>query len=90
VGFYRREGIFYILLLHFQTDTYVLRVFLSIQQYGIHVVRVYRVNQEYAYLYENREQDSRTLAEPLTNVHDGLGIFTAFSYEEVFIEVTKK
>jgi hypothetical protein len=74
----------------FKTDTYVLRIFLSIQQYGTHVVRVYRVNQEYADLYENREQDSRSLAEPLTNVHNGLGIFTAFSYEEAIFEVVKQ
>ncbi|MBN2519104.1 MAG: DUF4249 family protein [Bacteroidales bacterium] len=64
----------------FQTDTYVLRTFMSIQQYGLHQVKVYRVNQEYVDLYERREQDSRNLTEPLTNVKNGLGIFTAFSY----------
>jgi len=74
----------------FKTDTYILRIFLSIQQYGRHAVKVYRVNQEYADLYESREQDSRSLAEPLTNVGNGLGIFTAFNYEEVMINIVKQ
>ena len=74
----------------FITDTYIIRVFLSVQQYGTHRVRLYSVNQEYADLYENREQDSRNLTEPLSNVENGLGIFTAFSYDEAFFEVVKK
>ena len=47
--------------------------------YGKHIVRVYRVNQEYADLYGSREQDSRELNEPLTNINGGLGIFSAFN-----------
>ena len=46
---------------------------------GTHEVRVYRVNQEYADLYENREQDSRDLNEPPSNVSGALGIFSAFN-----------
>ena len=46
---------------------------------GAHEVRVYRVNQEYADLYENREQDSRDLNEPPSNVDGALGIFSAFN-----------
>lgn len=74
----------------FITDTYIIRVFLSVQQYGTHRVKLFRVNHEYADLYENREQDSRNLTEPLSNVHNGLGIFTAFSYDEAYFEVVKK
>jgi hypothetical protein len=56
-----------------------------LEKYGKHVVKVYSVNEEYANLFENRSQDSRNLSEPVTNVRNGLGIFTAFSYaEEVF------
>jgi hypothetical protein len=47
------------------------------------------VNQEYADLYENRQQDSRNLTEPLSNVNNGLGIFTAFSYDVAYFEVVK-
>ena len=52
---------------------------MSLTHLGKHVVRVYRVNQEYADLYGTREQDSRELNEPLTNINGGLGVFSAFS-----------
>jgi hypothetical protein len=72
------------------TDRYILGFLSSIQQYGKHKVKVYRVNKEYAYLFENREQDSRYLTEPYTNVNNGIGIFTAFSYAEASFEVIKQ
>jgi hypothetical protein len=62
----------------------------SLEKYGEHRIKVYRVNQEYVDLYENRQQDSRNLTEPLTNVVNGLGIFTAFNYQEAFFLVEKK
>lgn len=55
--------------------------------YGDHVVKVYRVNQEYADLYESRDQDSRDLNEPLTNINGGLGIFSAFNSNDVYFEL---
>jgi hypothetical protein len=54
---------------------------------GKHKIMLYRVNQEYVDLYKSREQDSRSLNEPLTNVKDGLGIFTAFASDSLFIDV---
>jgi hypothetical protein len=62
----------------------------SLENYGMHRVKLYRVNQEYADLYENRQQDSRNLTEPLTNIKNGLGIFTAFSYAEATFNVIRK
>lgn len=56
---------------------------------GRHRVRIYRVNKEYADLYRSREQDSRQLNEPLTNVVNGLGIFTAVNSDSVFFEVIR-
>jgi uncharacterized protein YcfL len=56
---------------------------------GQHQVRVFRVNQEYADLYESREQDSRDLNEPLTNINNGLGIFSAFNSQTAFFEVIR-
>jgi len=61
----------------------------NLSYYGRHRVKVYRVNQEYADLYESRMQDSRDLNEPLTNIHNGLGIFSAFNSTEAFFMVTK-
>lgn len=54
---------------------------------GRHKVTVYRVNQEYVNLYKSRQQDSRSLNEPQTNVKNGLGIFTAFASDSLFINV---
>ena len=53
---------------------------------GKHIVKVYRVNQEYADLYQSRDQDSRDLNEPLTNIEGGLGIFSAFNCDSVFFD----
>lgn len=53
---------------------------------GKHRVKVYRVNQEYADLYQSRNQDSRDLNEPLTNIVNGLGVFSAFNSESVYFD----
>ena len=53
---------------------------------GKHRVKIYRVNQEYADLYQSRNQDSRDLNEPLTNIVNGLGVFSAFNSDSVFFD----
>jgi hypothetical protein len=55
----------------------------SLAYYGLHRVKVYHVNTEYAALYESRQQDTRDLNEPATNVRNGLGVFSAFSSRSV-------
>lgn len=62
----------------------------ELKYWGKYVVKVYRVNQEYADLYENLKQDSRDLNEPPSNINNGLGIFSAFNSELVYFEVVKK
>jgi hypothetical protein len=57
---------------------------------GRHRVRVYRINQEYADLYESRQQDSRDLNEPLTNIENGLGVFSAFSSSVAYFTVIQE
>ncbi|MCX6136648.1 MAG: DUF4249 family protein [Ignavibacteriales bacterium] len=59
----------------------------SIQYTGQHKIVLYKVNQEYVNLYTSRQQDSRSLNEPLTNVKNGMGIFTAFASDSTFINV---
>ncbi len=54
---------------------------------GKYEITLYRVNQEYVNLYASRQQDSRSLNEPLTNVNNGLGIFTAFASDSTFVNV---
>jgi len=59
----------------------------NLTYYGKHAAILYRVNQEYADLYESRNQDSRNLNEPLTNINNGLGVFSAFASDTVYFEV---
>jgi len=70
-------------------DTYLIQPF-SLEQYGTHQIILYSVNQEYVDLYQTANQDSRDLNEPLTNVQNGLGVFTAFSSDTVWLEVVKR
>ena len=67
-------------------DEYIISLF-SVTHYGRHKAKVYSVNQEYVDLYSTRQQDTRDLNEPLTNVVNGLGVFTAFNSESAFFEV---
>jgi hypothetical protein len=60
----------------------------NIRYTGAYRVYVYRVNQEYADLYRSRAQDTRTLNEPLTNIQNGLGVFSAFASDSVGFYVT--
>lgn len=57
---------------------------------GLHSVKVYHVNKEYADLYKSRAQDSRTLSEPLTNIKGGLGVFSAFASDSAVFTVRKQ
>ncbi len=59
----------------------------SILYTGLHILRLYHVNKEYADLYRSREQDSRALNEPLTNVRNGLGIFSAFASDSLSFSI---
>lgn len=51
----------------------------QLEHLGSHLAIVYRVNKEYADLYNNRVQDSRDLNEPPSNIRGGLGVFSAFN-----------
>lgn len=69
-----------------QLDIYKIRG-RTLEQYGTHRVKLFKVNKEYADLYESSGQDSRNLNEPLSNINNGLGIFTSFNSNEIFFEV---
>lgn len=62
----------------------------TLESFGTYAVKVYHINQEYADLYENREQDSRDLNEPPSNITNALGVFSAFNSQETFFEVVRK
>lgn len=62
----------------------------TLESFGTYSTRVYHINQEYAALYENRNQDSRDLNEPPSNVINALGVFSAFNSQEAFFEVARE
>lgn len=62
---------------------------LSLETYGRYRVKVYRVNKEYADLFENQTQDSRDLNEPPSNVNNAFGLFSAFASDSAFFDVVR-
>ena len=52
---------------------------LTLTHFDNHRLKLYRINTEYADLYEGLNQDSRDLNEPPSNIRGALGVFSAFS-----------
>ncbi|QDO95228.1 DUF4249 family protein [Formosa sediminum] len=73
-----------------QLDFLILTPLVHFTQFGMHKVTIYSVNEEYIRLYESMQQDSRDLAEPFTNINNGLGIFTGFSSDVVYFNVIQE
>lgn len=72
------------------SDFHPLNTRRDLTQYGTYRIIVYRVNPEYAALYESAGTSSVTIAEPPTNIENGLGIFTGVSSDTVYLEVVKQ
>jgi len=70
-------------------DTFSI-IGIAFETYGRHRAKVYRVNQEYADLFNNPEQDSRDLTSPPSNVVNGFGIFSAFATDSVFFDIVRE
>ncbi|MEM8890349.1 MAG: DUF4249 family protein, partial [Bacteroidota bacterium] len=62
----------------------------TLESFGQYAIRIYHINQEYADLYENREQDSRDLNEPPSNIKNALGVFSAFNSQTDFFELARE
>ncbi|MBK8500980.1 MAG: DUF4249 family protein [Saprospiraceae bacterium] len=71
-------------------DFYAINAFRDLQQFGRHRVVVYRLNPEYAAIYEQSGNSSISITAPPTNVENGLGIFTGISTDTLFFEVRKE
>lgn len=67
-------------------DNYVLRT-RTMEDYGLYQIVLFSLNQEYLDLYETSGEDSRSFSEPLTNIENGLGIFTAFSSDTTYLRI---
>ncbi len=62
---------------------------MSFSYYGMHRVILYRLNPEYATLYEDNGNSSLTLVTPPGNISGGLGIFTGISSDTIMVRVYK-
>ena len=71
------------------TDFYIINPGQQIQQFGTYQIIVFRVNPEYAGLYEVSGATSNSLTQPPSNVENGLGIFTGVSSDTLLLEVQK-
>lgn len=61
----------------------------NIYYFGRYRVVVFKINQEYADLYESLSNSSTSLTNPLTNVENGWGIFTAMNSDTVYFNVSE-
>ena len=68
-------------------DSYNLDTRKHLLFYGSYQIHIYKVNEEYVNLYENISQNSLNLTEPLTNIENGLGIFTGINSVTLYLEV---
>ena len=71
------------------SDFYAIRTRQELTQYGTYQIIVFRVNPEYAALYESSGNSTLSLEEPPSNIVNGLGIFTGVSSDTLYLEVTK-
>lgn len=71
-----------------QTDNFLLRARIF-QYYGRHWVILFKINAEYAALYQNNGSSSLTIKTPYSNVVNGLGIFTGINSDTVTLRVKK-
>jgi hypothetical protein len=83
------QGSFYLFTRPTQENTYSFFDF-EFRHLGKHSIIIYKVNQEYVELFSEFSQDSRTQAEPFTNIYNGLGIFTAVSSAKLQLFVKLK
>lgn len=69
-----------------QSNTFQIRT-RQFQYYGKHWVILYKINAEYAALYQNNGSSSLNIKTPYTNVNNGLGIFTGINADTLKVRV---
>ncbi|MEL6252463.1 MAG: DUF4249 family protein [Bacteroidota bacterium] len=72
------------------SDFYAINPLRDLQQFGTHRVIVFRVNPEYAALYQSSSNSTLTISEPPSNINNGLGIFSGLSGDTLYFEVIER
>ena len=62
---------------------------MNFQYYGHHRLILFHLNAEYAALYNDNGTTSQNLTNPITNVENGLGIFTGINADTLMINVVE-
>lgn len=63
---------------------------MSFSYYGAHRVILYKLNPEYAALYEQIGSSSLDIVAPPTNIINGLGIFTGINSDTLYVNVVEQ
>lgn len=69
-----------------QSNTFQIRS-LDFRYFGRHWVILYKINSEYAALYQDNGNTSLNIKTPYTNVANGLGIFTGINADTIQVRV---
>ena len=70
-------------------DTYSINSRRELQTYGTYEIIVYRLNTEYAALYNSVGSSTLSIEEPPSNITNGLGIFTGVTAHKLLLEVNE-
>lgn len=71
-------------------DFYAINTRRDLPFFGTYQIIIFRVNPEYAALYESTGNTTLSLEQPPTNIVNGLGIFTGVSSDTLYLEAIKK
>ena len=63
---------------------------MSFQYFGRHRLILFHLNADYAALYTNTGNTSQNLTNPITNITNGLGIFTGINSDTLYLNVLKE
>ena len=59
----------------------------SLYFFGTYRIILYKINQEYADLFETINQSSQNLTDPVSNLDNAWGIFTGLNADTMYLEV---
>jgi len=62
---------------------------MEFKYYGRHYLILYKINPEYAALYESTGNSSQNLRTPNSNIKNAQGIFTAVNSDTLLLNVKK-
>lgn len=62
----------------------------NFKSYGTHGIVLYRLNSDYATLFETMNSSTQNIRTPNSMITNGLGIFTGINTDTVFIQIKKK